>query len=98
MHTRTTIPQYQESVPSIEPTVKTAHRDRRLGWRQRIRQWCTRCAHAGRRREVPQRLYDLWEPQHEQVWERTADSPRDVVIKESGPGLRFAIYRYLALS
>jgi hypothetical protein len=95
---RTTIPQYQESIPSLGMTVRTANPGRRLGWCQRIRQWRMRCAHVGHRREVSQQLYDhLWDPQHEQVWERTADSPWDFVVKHS-PGLRSALYYHLAQS
>ena|SRR5712691_4535527 len=95
---RTTLPQPQESIPSIGTTVRTANPGRCLGWRQRLRQWCTRSPHAGRRREVSQQLDDLWDAQHEQVWTRTVDSHQDFVIKVSGPALRFALYRYQALS
>jgi hypothetical protein len=66
---------------------------RRLGWRQRLHLWGTE-----RRRARLQRLDDLWDVQHEQVWTPTAYSYRDFIIQERRAALRLAIYQHLALS
>ena len=65
----------------------------RLGWRQRLHLWG-----AERRRARLQRLDDLWDAQHEQVWTPTASSYRDFLLQERSAALRLAIYQHLALS
>jgi hypothetical protein len=65
----------------------------RLSWHQWLSLW-----RAARRRESLQKLGDLWDAQHEQVWTQAAYSYRDFVIRERGPALRLAIYQHMALS
>jgi hypothetical protein len=67
------------------------------GRRQVGRQWL-RLWGVERRRDLLQRLDDLWDAQHEQVWTPTAYSHRDFVLQARGPALRLAIYQHLAVS
>ena len=90
---RSTVPQHQEPVSSLEMSVRMANPGRRLGWRQRLHLLCSE-----RRRKRFQRLDNLWDAPHERVWTQTADSCRDFVIQESRPVLCLAIYQHVALS
>ena len=83
----------EQRFPLGEAHIMTAISGRRLGWRQRLHLWS-----AERRRVRLQRLDDLWDAQHEQVWTPTAYSPRDFLLQGRSAALRLAIYQHLALS
>jgi len=83
----------EQGFPLGEAHILTTISGRRLGWRQRLRLWG-----AERRRARLQRLDDLWDARHEQVWTPTAYSYRDFLLRERSAALRLAIYQHLALS
>jgi hypothetical protein len=79
-------------LPQRTPSPRISVFGRRQGGRQWLRLW-----RAERRRTRFQRLEELWDAQHEQMWTPTAYSYRDFVLHAMGPALRLAIYQYLAL-
>ena len=75
-------------------TVSTGHG---VGWRQWFRQWRVGYPLAGQRRAVPQRLYGLWDAQHEQMQTQATEGHLDYVTR-TRPALRLVIYTSLASS
>jgi hypothetical protein len=90
--TRPASPPHQAPVSRAGTSVRTPSLARPFGWRQRLhlRRAARRCASL-------QRLEDLWDAHHEQVRVWPAGSPQDVVLQQSRPVLRAAIYHLLAL-
>ena len=90
--TRPASPPHQEPVSRVDSPVRAPSPARPLGWRQRLHLW-----RAARQCARLQPLEDLWDAYHEQVRGWPAGSPQDVVLQQSGPALRAAIYHHLAL-
>jgi hypothetical protein len=94
---QTIFPHQRAPVPGVGRPVSTARPDTRRGWRQWLRQWRVGYPLAGQRCAVPQRLYGLWDAQHEQMQTQTTEGHLDYVTR-TRPALRLEIYASLASS
>ena len=94
---QTIFSQRREPAPGVVRPVSTASPGTRRCWPQWLRQWRMRYPLAGHRREVPRRLYGLWDAQHEQVQAQATEGHLDYVTR-TRPALRLVIYSSLASS
>ena len=94
---QTIVPHQRAPVSGVGRPVSTARADTHRGWRQWFRQWRVGYPLAGQRRAVPQRLYGLWDAQHEQMQTQATEGHLDYVTR-TRPALRLVIYTSLASS